>query len=403
LLDSPARELIAAAADELGVSDASYLLTEVNAILDGQPWLSAFTFAEMPHMSRLLQAACYVVIAYLSGMRDSEIKHLRRGCITHKRDNDGRVYRHLITSTAFKGEETPTGVTATWIVSPPVERAVAVLEQLQPPDEPYLFNTLRGSPTYRKPGRATTTTTTIRSMNAFVDWINAYCVAHNRHDNIPLVRGQRWKLCTSQFRRTLAWFIARRPGGSIAGAIQYRHHGIQMFEGYAGTSDSGFRAEVKAEQTLERGEHLFALIENHEHHDLRGPAADQAKARLDNLARQTAYSGSIITDPKRLGRIMRRDDPKIYPGRFVTCVYDPNKALCRRQHNADGQGLMPDLGSCQPLRCNNVALTADNRAALAERLHKLEGHLRTADVLPPYVAHRLTEQRKDLVALLENE
>jgi hypothetical protein len=26
----------------------------------------------MPQMSRLLQAACYVVIAYLSGMRDSE-------------------------------------------------------------------------------------------------------------------------------------------------------------------------------------------------------------------------------------------------------------------------------------------------------------------------------------------
>jgi integrase len=401
LLNRPAREIIAAAADELGVSDASYLLTEVNAILDGQPWLSAFTFAEMPHMSRLLQAACYVVIAYLSGMRDSEIKHLRRGCITHKRDNDGRVYRHLITSRAFKGEGTPTGVTATWIVSPPVGRAVAVLEQLQPSDEPYLFNTLRGSPTYRRPGRATTTTTTIRSMNAFVDWINDYCAAHNRHDNIPLVRGQRWKLCTSQFRRTLAWFIARRPGGSIAGAIQYRHHGIQMFEGYAGTSDSGFRAEVEAEQTLERGEHLFALIENHEHHDLRGPAADQAQARLDNLARKTAYSGSIITDPKRLGRIMRRDDPKIYPGRFVTCVYDPRKALCRRQHTAGGEGLMPDLGSCQPLRCNNVALSAENRAALADHLHRLDTHLRIADVLPPYVAHRLSEQRKDLAAMLK--
>lgn len=31
-----------------------------------------------------------------------------------------------------------------------------------------------------------------------------------------------------------------------------------MFEGYAGTSDSGFRAEVEAEQALARGEHLLA-------------------------------------------------------------------------------------------------------------------------------------------------
>jgi hypothetical protein len=31
------------------------------------------------------------------------------------------------------------------------------------------------------------------------------------------VRRQRWRLSTIQFRRTLAWFIARRPGGTIAG------------------------------------------------------------------------------------------------------------------------------------------------------------------------------------------
>jgi hypothetical protein len=78
------------------------------------------------------------------------------------------------------------------------------------------------------------------------------------------------RLSTSQFRRTLAWFIGRRPGGSIAGAIQYRHHSIQMFEGYAGTSDSGFRAEVEAEQSLERGERLLAMIGGHHHANLRG-------------------------------------------------------------------------------------------------------------------------------------
>src|SRR6266536_212347 len=84
---------------------------------------------------------------------------------------------------------------------------------------------------------------------AFVDWINAHCHTYGLPDRIPLVGGQRWHLTTSQFRRTLAWFIARRPGGAIAGAIQYRHQRVQMFEGY-GTSRSGFRAEVEAEQAL---------------------------------------------------------------------------------------------------------------------------------------------------------
>jgi hypothetical protein len=110
-----------------------------------------------------------------------------------------------------------------------------------------------------------TTQCTNTNLNELVDWINAYGAAHNRADSVPLVRRQRWRLSTSQFRRTLAWFIARQSGGTIAGTIQYRHHSIEMFEGYAGTSDSGFRGEVEAEQALERGERLLAIIDNHEH------------------------------------------------------------------------------------------------------------------------------------------
>ncbi|MFG3053160.1 hypothetical protein ACGFZP_19705 [Kitasatospora sp. NPDC048239] len=61
-------------------------------------------------------------------------------------------------------------------------------------------------------------------------------------------------------RRTLAWFIARRPGGVIAGALQYRHLRVQMFEGYAGNSSSGFRDEVESEEAIARGEKLGDLI-----------------------------------------------------------------------------------------------------------------------------------------------
>ena len=62
---------------------------------------------------------------------------------------------------------------------------------------------------------------------------------------------------------------------------------------------------------------------------------------------------------------------------------------------------MPDLASCQPLHCRNVALTADNLEALTDQLHKLDSHLANADLLAPYVAHRLVEQRRDLAALID--
>ena len=99
---------------------------------------------------------------------------------------------------------------------------------------------------------------------------------------------------------------------------------------------------------------------------------------------------------------MRSEDPHLYFGHFVTCVYNPDKALCRRQLAAASEQTMPDLANCRPLQCRNVALTADNLTALTNQLHQLDTQLATADLLAPYVAHRLTEQRRDLAALIDS-
>jgi len=72
------RAMVRAAAAELGLADGSYLFTEARARLNGAPWLAGFDYHRVPELSRMLQTACYVVIAYLSGMRDSEVKHLQR-------------------------------------------------------------------------------------------------------------------------------------------------------------------------------------------------------------------------------------------------------------------------------------------------------------------------------------
>jgi hypothetical protein len=83
--------------------------------------------------------------------------------------------------------------------------------------------------------------------------------------------------------------------------------------------------EVRCAHFTERGERLFGMIENHEHHDLRGPAAGEAQTRLENLQR-TAYTGSVVTDRRRLIRMMRRASWWLLlgqPGRqFQPCVQD---------------------------------------------------------------------------------
>ncbi|KJS53498.1 hypothetical protein VM98_24920 [Streptomyces rubellomurinus subsp. indigoferus] len=390
-------DMVQAAADELGLGDTCFR-TPARGLLDGKPWLPALRWDDIELYVRMLQTACYIVIAYLSGMRDAEVKHMKRGCVTVWRDEDGRPVRHKITSLAFKGEDTPEGVEATWIVNATAARAVSVLEALQPADQPFLFALPPTSRHYRRSRSniAQTSGATCFSLAAFIEWINAYCAVNGRSDNVPQVNGRTWAIDTRQFRRTLAWCIARQPGGSIAGAIQYRHHSIQMFEGYAGTSASGFRHEVEAEQAIARGEKLGDLIINPAPRQLCGPAAEEAEARLAALEGGTQFLGKVITDRKRLDRFMRRNDPHIYPGEFVTCVYNPDRALCRRD-TTDG----PSLPDCQPLKCRNVALTTDNRAAFIAWLRRLETALANATTLAPYVRDRLETQRADIAQFLE--
>jgi hypothetical protein len=344
-------------------------------------------------LARLLQGACFILIAYLSGMRDSEVKHLRPGSARALLDGASRPYRWMITSLAFKGEHDPAGTAATWIIGAPAARAVAVLERLRPDGADLLFHSLSHHPRPR-PG-AMTSRSSIDLINHVITWINAYCRHHGLNDPIPDVNGQPWNLTARQFRRTLAWYIARRPGGVIAGAVQYRHLGIQMFEGYAGTSDSGFRAEVEAEQAMQRGEHLLALATDHKH-DLRGPGAAEAAVRLTDLRRRTGFAGSVVTDPARLRRVLARHDPEVYPGTYVTCVFNPDKALCRPTAAPNGARALPVPQDCRPLDCRNVALTPDNADALAAEAERLDARLHGRPALTPLLQADL-ERRRDAI------
>jgi hypothetical protein len=224
----------------------------------------------------------------------------------------------MVTSLAFKGETNPAGTPATWVVGHPAARAVAAVEALQPADQPLLFAPLPHVTTPTPPHQAQATGVTNHQLNEFVTWVNDYCAAHGREDGIPQVNGQLWRLSTSQFRRTLAWFIARRPGGSIAGAIAYRHLSVQMFEGYAGTSDSGFRAEVEGEQAL-------AMTDAHAHTDLAGPAAEEAARWLAEFADTARFAGTVLTDAHRINGSCAAKTQRSIPARSPPACSTPTR------------------------------------------------------------------------------
>ncbi|WP_405480516.1 hypothetical protein [Streptomyces anulatus] len=398
------REAIEAVAAVVGVTEGTFV-DEVRGRLDGQPWVTSITTDHttansLSRLGRHLQAACYTVIAFLSGMRDSEVKHIKRGGLEVKYDEDGRPYRWKLNSLAFKGEEEVAGVPATWTVSASVARAVELLEQLQPPARDYLFSRLpHGVGGHKGENEALTNKSTNSQLNEFADFVNHLCTEHGRSDAIAAGPGKPIRLKTGHFRRTLAWFIARRPGGVIAGALQYRHQSIQMFEGYAGTSESGFRAEVESEQAIVRGEIYMEMIEAHQHTDLAGPAAEEAARRLKDFADRAQFQGQVTLDKHRLQRIMRRHDPAIYPGEYITCINDPAKALCEKARRGNSEDL-PSHGGCLPLACRNAALTPENVAAWQRVIARIDKRLASRPILAPRLHRRLQHRRSEVVEFL---
>jgi hypothetical protein len=174
-----------------------------------------------------------------------------------------------------------------------------------------------------------------------------------------------------------------------------------MFEGYAGTSDSGFRAEVEAEEALARGEVLLSAVEHHDHEKLTGPAADEAKRRLADLRNRT-FEGAVVIDRKRLARVMKSHDPAIYPGKYSTCVFNPDKALCRKKASIKGV-VMPRISECQPLECRNVALTESNVLALRSEVAELEVELAKKPSLPPLLEKTIERRIDEISAFLARQ
>ena len=103
-LATGAPDLVAAAIDAIG-AETGGMDTPITIDPDlGRPWGPRFDARTLAHEERMLQAACYVVCAYLTGMRDCEVQAMRAGCLSLSRSADGVIDRHRIRSIAYKGK-----------------------------------------------------------------------------------------------------------------------------------------------------------------------------------------------------------------------------------------------------------------------------------------------------------
>ncbi|MBA0045100.1 integrase [Mycobacteroides sp. LB1] len=358
-----------------------------------RPWRNRpLGVSELVPIIRHVVTACFLVIAYLSGIRTGEALNLRRGCITRDKQLG------LVLMSGEQSKTTPerrkrSPATIPWVVTNEVADAVAVLEAITPGDLLFPCGKICSSQWYesaslkpRTPGKVNV------DLREFVSWFNQKIASETGHPAIPA--DPDGDISAPRLRRTLAWHIVRRPNGIIAGATQYGHVRTQVMQGYAGLADAGFTGDLNFEALLLRAEQLHDDAERlrlGEH--ISGPAAETYRARLDH---RPQFAGTAITSAAQLHRIERNSALDIHHGTLLTCVYRQETAACHdRSDQTD-----PNWARCR-LSCGNIAYTDRDVAAVRKKLAVLSERAATP-LLPTPLRTRLEQRFQQLSVAVHN-
>jgi hypothetical protein len=373
----------------------------VTAAIDGEPWAGAFTFGQAGPMTRHLVTACFVVIAYLTGMRSTEVLALEAGCCPDPAGPGARsseARRHLIVARQFKtardddGNHLSAGVTreAPWIAVPQVVTAIRILERLAGPTG-LLFPTDRGT----RPGRSLSFSGMGGRIEDLIGWVNERTARPGREATIPA--DPHGHIGTSRFRRTLAWHIARRPGGLVALAVQYGHLRTLVSEGYGSRQRDGIHQLLDLETARTAAEHLSEVHDALQHGEgVSGPAA----RRLIHAAREEHHRfGGMITTARQAKALLTDPALTVFENAdaYLTCNYDPRRALCNPDNVGEGTAATPSLDRCQAA-CPNIARTDSQVQQLRAEAERLRGHADAA-LTPQPVASRLRDRAATLTEL----
>lgn len=392
----------------LSASDEAHLPMTITGSVDGKDWIPAIGFYEVEELCRQLATAAFVVVAYLTGMRGEECRALERGCCrTHTDPETGQLH-YRIHGKTFKGaldksgNAIPSGVEREqpWLAIAPVAKAVAVMEALNPTSQ-LLFPIEAFSlwPCGVNAGKAVHARMVRDRIQDLIDWSNRTAVRLGRpHDVIPADPEE--AVTVKRFRRTLAWFIYRKPGGRVALGVQYGHLRGYTTDGYGSRVASGLRDVFPMEEALARADYLedaHQRLENGE--QVSGPAAGRYTQALHLFDRQ--FRGRYLSS-QQAAALRANPQLRIYdnPQQFVTCCYDQAKALCHPdRETAASQLRSPDVSHCQP-GCGNIARTDHNIDQVRAAINRHEAEVASATTPTP-LRVRLEQRITALQAIID--
>ncbi|MFD3700041.1 hypothetical protein ACFWUZ_28620 [Streptomyces sp. NPDC058646] len=220
----------------------------------------------------------------------------------------------------------------------PVVNAIRVLEKMLPEGD-LLFSSAHHSGQHSGVLKSGGLNMRIKD---FVSWVNREAATHNLAGQF-VPDDPHGPLQVSRFRRTLAWHIARRPGGLVALAIQYGHMrtvlDARTSSRYGARSRGGIHTVLDVETALAAADTAARLRDRLAAGEgLSGPAARRA---LTATAQAPRFEGRIVprTFVHKARAYLARDGIVLHdnPEALLICAFKHDVARCE-----------PDPGATHP-------------------------------------------------------
>ena len=373
-----------------------------------RPQVDSMDYYEVDRWVRPLTAACFIVIAYLSGMRAEEVRGLERGSCSRSDPHD-EISGYEIRSKVLKvkgvdGNTIPGGIERhyPWVVIDPVARAVEIRERLHPQHE-LLFSAAalvfhKGTST----DLSATTVTINRHIQGLIEWWNDNAPEMGQPGippEPPSADGRTRRITVSRFRRTIAWFVYRLPFGLIALGIQYGHIDLRQSAAYAARTENDM-SEVLEELALAQIDTLATAEAGYEAGEgVSGPAGDRY---IGGVAEYSTKFGGRVLDKRDFEDLLRNPKLRMYnnENQFLTCCYDATRAFCHPDNDrAPSIERSPDLTRCDP-RCPNAACTDTNIVAVEAEIGRLDAEI-ASPIVPEPIRERALQRRAKLMTIVE--
>ena len=155
------------------------------------------------------------------------------------------------------------------------------------------------------------------------------------------------------------WLTFRQACG-LGGNVR-KHASVAAFEGYAGSSKSGFRAEVKAQRALGQIDDILDYFDDRRAGGSpSGPAGPRIARTLDAAGDTLGPLPAMIADRARLRTLRASLARTLHVGPLADCFFDSSTALCLKRTTASDR-TTPLIALCEPTRCPNACLTQRHR------------------------------------------